>query len=217
MVFYRSFYEALRDLDNNTKAILYDAIFDYGLNFKEPELTGIAKTVFTLIRPQLDANIRKFDNGSKGGRPHKEEPTDNLSETKEEPKQNQIETKAEANVNANANEKVNGNSKENTNASPPHPLIVWIENNAPTVQKLKQPLTNEQAEKILIDLAINTEDKKKALKDMMLSMENYVPLTKTSKSANLTIRKWWAKQGAVTNVSGQPTEKVKMNTETYNR
>jgi len=113
MVFYRSFYEALRDLDNNTKAILYDAIFDYGLNFKEPELTGIAKTVFTLIRPQLDANIRKFDNGSKGGRPHKEEATDNLNETKEEPKRNQSETKAEANVNANAN--VNSNEKENQN------------------------------------------------------------------------------------------------------
>ena len=115
MVFYRSFYEALRDLDNNTKAILYDAIFDYGLNFKEPELTGIAKTVFTLIRPQLDANIRKFDNGSKGGRPQKEEPKDNLSETKEEPKQNQSESKAEANVNANANANGNGNSNENFN------------------------------------------------------------------------------------------------------
>ena len=100
---------------------------------------------------------------------------------------------------------------------PPHPLIIWIQSNAPTIQKLKQPLTNDQAEKILADLEINTDAKKKALKDMMLSMENYVPLTKTSKSANLTIRKWWAKQNADTNVGGQVTGKVKMNTETYNR
>lgn len=122
MVFYRSFYEALRDLDNNTKAILYDAIFDYGLNFKEPELTGIAKTVFTLIRPQLDANIRKFDNGSKGGRPTKEEPTENLNETKEEPKQNQRISKTKANVNVNANDNGNGNSNEKENVVLPPSL-----------------------------------------------------------------------------------------------
>jgi hypothetical protein len=68
-----------------------------------------------LIRPQLDANIRKFDNCSKGGRPQKEEPKDNLSETTEQHQTTQSESKAEANVNANANANGNGNSNENFN------------------------------------------------------------------------------------------------------
>jgi uncharacterized phage protein (TIGR02220 family) len=111
MIFYRSFFEALRDLDGETKAVLYDAIFEFGLNRAEPVLTGIAKTVFTLIRPQLEANLRKFDNGVKGGRPPLHEPSDNQTETKDEPNGNQTETKGEANVNGNAN--LNANSNEN--------------------------------------------------------------------------------------------------------
>jgi uncharacterized phage protein (TIGR02220 family) len=112
MIFYRSFYEALRDLDSDTKATLYDAIFSYGLDFQEPELKGIAKTVFTLIRPQLDANIRKFQNGKTGGRPTKDEAYENQTETKEEPSQNQTETKPKANENGNDN--LNANANENT-------------------------------------------------------------------------------------------------------
>jgi uncharacterized phage protein (TIGR02220 family) len=111
MIFYRSFFEALRELDSETKALLYDSIFEYGLNFKEPVLSGVAKTVFTLIRPQLDANIRKFENGKTGGRPLKEDANNNQSETKAEPNGNQTETTAEANENGNANE--NPNPKEN--------------------------------------------------------------------------------------------------------
>ena len=44
---------------------VYCAIFEYALNFNQLELTGVAKTVFTLIKPQLDANQKRFDNGNK--------------------------------------------------------------------------------------------------------------------------------------------------------
>jgi len=128
----------------------------------------------------------------------------------------QTPTKSTVSVNGTVN--VNGTViKKEKESVPPHPLIIWIQTNAPTIQKLKQPLTNEQAEKILADLEINTEGKKKALKDMMLSMENYVPLTKTSKSTNMTIRKWWIKQNAIPNAGGHVTGKVKMNTEIHHR
>ena len=40
-----------------------------------------------------------------------------------------------------------------------------------------------------------------------MNMENYKPLTTKSKSANLTIRKWWAKQGEY-NGTAQATEKL---------
>ena len=93
MIIYRSFYEAIKDLPAEDAAKVYNAIFDYGLNGNAQQLSGIALTIFTLIKPQLDANIRKFENGTKGGRPKKE--------TKQEPKQNLSESKVKGNVNVN--------------------------------------------------------------------------------------------------------------------
>lgn len=89
----------------------------------------------------------------------------------------------------------------------PHPLIIWINDNAPTIQRLSRPLTNDEASRLLTDLNINTDAKKKALKDMMLSMENYKPLLTKSKSANLTIRKWWAKQAEMNGGTQEQTFK----------
>jgi hypothetical protein len=75
-----------------------------------------------------------------------------------------------------------------------HPLVRFINEDAPTVSSMKQPLTNEQAEKLLIDLQINTKERRDELKRLIMAMENYVPLKSKSKSANLTIRKWWSNE-----------------------
>lgn len=63
MLFYRGFYEAIEHLNFEEKGMVYSAIFNYGLNFVEPELPNHLKTIFMLLRPQLDANIKKFKNG----------------------------------------------------------------------------------------------------------------------------------------------------------
>ena len=105
MIFYRSFYEAIKELSFESQGIIYNAIYEYGLNKNEVELKGIEKTIFTLIKPQLDANLRKFNNGNKGGRP----PKNNLNETELKPKNNLNETKTKANVNDNVNVNVNVN------------------------------------------------------------------------------------------------------------
>lgn len=99
------------------------------------------------------------------------------------------------------------NNQEQKGVAAPHPLVKWIESNAPTIQRLREPLTNEQAERLLADLNIDTEPKKKQLRELLMNMENYKPLTTKSKSANLTIRKWWAKQGEY-NGTAQATEKL---------
>lgn len=99
------------------------------------------------------------------------------------------------------------NNQEEKGVAAPHPLVKWIESNAPTIQRLREPLTNEQAERLLTDLNIDTEPKKKQLRELLMNMENYKPLTTKSKSANLTIRKWWAKQGEY-NGTAQATEKL---------
>ena len=102
MIFYRSFYESLNGLDSVIKAEVYDAIFSYGLDFQEPKFTNeIARALFTLIKPQLDANLKRFTNGIK--------PKTKQIESKTEAKQKQNKSEVEANVNVNVNDNVNKN------------------------------------------------------------------------------------------------------------
>jgi hypothetical protein len=95
----------------------------------------------------------------------------------------------------NVNDTVTVNEiKEKKEALPPiknNPLIDWIAKNAPTLNRMKQPLTNEQAETLMADLNIVTDANRQKLKNIMLNMENYKPLLSKSKSTNLTIRNWW--------------------------
>ena len=129
-IFYRSFYEAAEDLCPEEKCAMFDAICDYALNFKEPSLEGTPKLAFRLIKPQLDANIARFNNGQKGGRPSskktKPKPKRNLTRTKTEPNHNLDETKHKPltafgytteKPNVNVNENVNGNVNENGNVN----------------------------------------------------------------------------------------------------
>ena len=109
MVFYRSFFEAIEDLDDaETKLRVFEAICKYGFDGEEPELKGTEKAIFRLIKPQIDANnIRKL-NGVRGGRPRG-------NETKTKPNNNQNITEPEPNVNVNVNENDNVNENVNEN------------------------------------------------------------------------------------------------------
>ena len=104
MIFYRSFFEAIDELEPLIQVSIYKAIFEYSMNGNEVILDGVAKTVWKLIKPQLDANLQRFENGKKGGRRKQ-------SETETKPKDNQNETKSEANNNNNNN--VNNNKNNN--------------------------------------------------------------------------------------------------------
>jgi hypothetical protein len=108
IVFYRSFYEAIKEIPLEEQGVVYNAIYGYALDGIEPELSGIAKAIFLLVKPQIDANNSRYENGKKGGKPKA-----NQNETKTEPKPNQDETETEPNENVNVN--VNENDlKENT-------------------------------------------------------------------------------------------------------
>ena len=107
MIFYRSFYEAIKELPPENKIEVYDAIFSYSLDFYEPDLSGISKTIFTLIKPQLDANIKRFENGKK--------PKQKQKESETEAKQKQKESETETNNNNNVNNNVNNNNNNNKN------------------------------------------------------------------------------------------------------
>lgn len=108
-IFYRSFFEAIADLPDETKGRIFCAISDYALNEKEPSLSGVEKSIFTLIKPQLDANNKRYENGKsggkhgvKGGRPK----TQNPKKTPPKPQENPTQTPNDnVNVNVNENEK----------------------------------------------------------------------------------------------------------------
>ena len=114
-VFYRSFYDAIKDLPRDVHGEIYTAIMEYSLYGKETEnLKTIARSVFTLMKPQIDVNNKRFENGKRGGRPKSEDkPKGNQNETKDEPKNNQKITKDEPNVNVNDN--VNVYTENTTN------------------------------------------------------------------------------------------------------
>lgn len=112
-VFYRSFRDAFRALDKDVRLRMYEAIIDYGLDLVEPHFEGIEKVLWTLIRPQLEANNKRFENGCKGGAPignqnARKQPRNNRETTKKQPKNNQ----KQPNVNENENVNENINTKE---------------------------------------------------------------------------------------------------------
>ena len=57
-VFYRSFYDASKHLNNKDRLNLYDAIVTYAFDGKENTVSGNASIAFILIKPQLDANSK---------------------------------------------------------------------------------------------------------------------------------------------------------------
>jgi len=69
-VYYRSFWDAIQTRPDNERLALYDAILLYAFDGKQGELQGVESSIFTLIKPQIDANHRKWENGFKGGRPN---------------------------------------------------------------------------------------------------------------------------------------------------
>ncbi len=106
-VFYRSFYEGIKELPRDIQGEVLTAIMEYGLNGVTTEnQKQITKAMFALIKPQLDANNQRFENGKKGGRP---KANCNQTETETKQKQNRNKTKPEPNVNVNDNVNVNVN------------------------------------------------------------------------------------------------------------
>ena len=65
-IFYGSFYEAISCLDDATRLQCYDAVASYAITGIDPELNGVAKAIFALIKPQIDANNKRYNNGCKG-------------------------------------------------------------------------------------------------------------------------------------------------------
>ena len=74
-VFYRSFKKAIQKIKRKEdKLALYEAITDYALDGTEPDedASELITVLMETIKPQVDANNKRFENGNKGGRPPKD-------------------------------------------------------------------------------------------------------------------------------------------------
>jgi hypothetical protein len=97
MIVYRSFFESLKGCEKEVQADVWNAIFEMGFNQKEIELDGLSKTLWLLIKPQIEANLKRFLNGSK---PKLKQ---SKSETEAKPKRERSESEANNNNNNNNN------------------------------------------------------------------------------------------------------------------
>ena len=68
-VFYDSFYQAMSYLNDKEKIQYIEAICNYSLFDITIEMDLKIEAMFALIKPQIDANIKKRENGKKGGIP----------------------------------------------------------------------------------------------------------------------------------------------------
>ena len=187
-IFYRSFYEAIKDLQRDIQGEIYTAIMEYSLYGKETDnLKPVARSIFTLIKPQIDVNNKRFDNGCKGGRPLKKE-------TKGKPNNNQKETKEKPNDNDNVND--NNINKESTNVdkkeSPPKSdyerFNEWLKEHTPNVLKLQRQITEEEFLKLKKKYSYDQ------IVDILQSMDNYKDAPKKYASVYLTFLKWAKKE-----------------------
>lgn len=180
-IFYRSFKESMSDLSDADKLIMYEAITDYSLDMKEPELTGFPKALFSLIRPFLDANTQRWKNGCKGGAPKGNKNNRfSKSTTEVQPEVNQSTTEVQANKDKNVNKDKNKDiNKESTIVSKKDELSLsspseefikfnqWLDKHCPFVLKVKTQMTEPEYQKILAKYT------KKEICDVLESLNNW--------------------------------------------
>ena len=146
-VFYRSFAEALALVDEQTQLQCYRAIVNYGIYGIEPVLDGIALAVFTLVKPQIDANNKRYTSGTKGGRPRKtpeEKPTVFKTKTEPKPKQNQTETKRKPKT-----AEIFEELKDKYEASLSNPMIQILSEWFSYKDSIKKPLGEKSVEHLI--------------------------------------------------------------------
>jgi len=180
-IFYRSFKESMSDLSDADKSIMYEAITDYSLDMKEPELTGFPKALFSLIRPFLDANTQRWKNGCKGGAPKGNKNNRfSKSTTEVQPEVNQSTTEVQANKDKNVNKDKNKDiNKESTIVSKKDELSLsspseefikfnqWLDKHCPFVLKVKTQMTEPEYQKLLAKYT------KKEICDVLESLNNW--------------------------------------------
>ena len=105
VLFYRSFYDALKNIPSDERLKVYDAIMEYGMYDRDPDLDGVALAIFLLAKPQIDANNKRYENGCKAKKKR------TVSETEANTKQDSSECEAKEKEKEKEKVKVKDNNK----------------------------------------------------------------------------------------------------------
>ena len=120
--FYRSYYDALKNLPEKERAKVLFAILEYALDEQEQnKLEGVCAACFLLIRPTLDSGRIKAANRK------------NKTKTNEEQNENKAETKSEQNRKEKEKEREVEVEREN-DSSPPKAPVAARRFTPPTVE-----------------------------------------------------------------------------------
>ena len=83
-VYYRGFFESLKKLPDDEHFLMYKKVCEYALYGVEPLIEDVRlRIVFDLMREQIDANQKRYENGKKGGAPRGNR---NAQKSQEQPK-----------------------------------------------------------------------------------------------------------------------------------
>ncbi len=73
VLIYESFYLAMKECEDDIQLKVFHAVMEYGLYNKNTQLTGIAKSLFVIMKPLIDKTVEKYNNAKKGGRKPKKD------------------------------------------------------------------------------------------------------------------------------------------------
>ena len=96
---YRSYYDALKELPAEEFRDIVLAVCAYALDGEEPELSGVARAIFTLIRPTLEVGRSKAENRSRAEQTSisADQTSNSPEQTKNKPEQTQNKRKQTGN------------------------------------------------------------------------------------------------------------------------
>ena len=172
-IFYRSFYESIEELPEENQLKVYKAISNYALNQEEIELDKISKAIFSLIKPQLDANYQRYLNGKQ-----------KKSKIEANDKQTISKTLTNVNVNENVNVNKKENIKEKLTASEDKSSTASVKANKHKYGKYKHVLLKDEELQSLKEDYQNWNELIEYL-DEYIEMKGY-----KAKSHYLCIKKW---------------------------
>jgi hypothetical protein len=158
-VFYKSFADALLDMDPEECKACIASLCRYAFDGEEEAETPMAKVFLTLVKPQIDANIQRREAGRSGGTAKASKSVAKSSDATKSAKQivvnpsDATEDAKQSLANVNVNVNANANVKEN----PPTPFTV-LRAGAEELEELG--LTQEVAQPMSDWIAIRREGKR---------------------------------------------------------
>ena len=180
-IFYKTFYECIKELPKKSGYALYNAIFEYVFSGEEPELSGIEKGIFVLMKEKIDANNKKYENGKLGGRPKKETIGTEIDSEDFNENENQKETSSFENFSEEENQKETkgfekSNKKENQSKTSGFEKSKKIKNQKEIKTKLN---INNNINNVNVNNNINKNNNKEENQSKTSGFENtYIKYTR---------------------------------------